>query len=304
MRHIELIELHDHPRFPAPLRDLMTDALQALWRFGNCYGAILGELHGGLAADRAFGKGGLVAGSECGAGRAEVLDLCSGGGGPWPRLAQELEREYGLAVRVCLTDKYPNLEGFTAAFTEAFAEASTGAFAQTRRRSGDGGAAGAVRLEFVAQPVDAMRVPQELAGFRTIFSSFHHFRPAEACAVLRGAMLARRGIGVFELARREAKTVLILCCTPLLVLLLTPAMRPFRWTRMFWTYVVPVVPLVIWVDGLVSCLRAYAPEELEEMVAQMGSEPDAAGYRWRLGEERRGLLPVTYLIGYPERVAD
>jgi hypothetical protein len=290
MRHIELLELHDHPRFPAPLRDLMTDALQALWRFGNSYGAILGQLHGGLAAT-ALGNGGLAADTECGAGRAEVLDLCSGGGGPWPRLAQELEREYGLAVRVCLTDKYPNLEAFT--------EASTEAFAQTRRRPGDG--CGAVRLDFVAQPVDAMRVPQELGGFRTIFSSFHHFRPAEACAVLRGAMLARRGIGVFELARREAKTVLILCCTPLLVLLLTPVMRPFRWTRMFWTYVVPVVPLVIWVDGLVSCLRAYAPEELEEMVAQMGGEPDAAGYRWRLGEERRGLLPVTYLIGYPER---
>lgn len=287
MRHIELIELHDHPRFPAPLRDLMTDALQALWRFGNSYGAILGQLYGGLAADRAFGNGGLAADTECGAGRAEVLDLCSGGGGPWPRLAGELEREYGLAVRVCLTDKYPN--------REAFAQTRL----QTRGQSGDG--SGAVRLDFVAQPVDAMQVPQELTGFRTIFSSFHHFRPAEACAVLRSAMLAHRGIGVFELARREAKTVVILCVAPLLVLLLTPAMRPFRWTRMFWTYVVPVVPLVIWVDGLVSCLRAYAPEELAEMVAQLGEVP---GYRWRLGEERRGLLPVTYLIGYPAKAAE
>jgi hypothetical protein len=302
MRHIELIELHDHPRFPAPLRDLMTDALQALWRFGNSYGAILGQLHGGLAADRAFGNGGLAAAdrafgngalaadTERGAERAEVLDLCSGGGGPWPRLARELEHEYGLAVRVCLTDKYPN--------REAFAQTRM----QTRRKSGDD--CGAVRLDFVAQPVDATRVPQELAGFRTIFSSFHHFRPAEACAVLRSAMLAKRGIGVFELARREAKTVLILCAAPLLVLLLTPTMRPFRWARLLWTYVVPVVPLVIWVDGLVSCLRAYAPEELAEMVAQLGGEPEGAGYRWRLGEERRGLLPVTYLIGYPGKAAE
>jgi hypothetical protein len=64
-----------------------------------------------------------------------------------------------------------------------------------------------------------------------------------------------------------------------------------------------VVPAVIWWDGLVSCLRAYAPEELEEMVAGLGRAAEGADgtrYRWCLGETRRGLLPVTYLIGYPE----
>jgi hypothetical protein len=70
---------------------------------------------------------------------------------------------------------------------------------------------------------------------------------------------------------------------------------------------VPVVPAVIWWDGLVSCLRAYAPEELEEMVAGLGQKADAAGvarYRWSVGEARRGLLPVTYLVGWPEEKRD
>jgi hypothetical protein len=287
MRRMELIELHDHERFPARLRDLMTDALQALWRFGNSYGAILPELHRGLM------RGAEGVGADGAVGRVEVVDLCSGGGGPWEGLAEALEREYGLAVRVRLTDRYPNV----------------GAVGQARRQVVDGGADGGLdgrggaRVEYLAEAVEAARVPEALAGFRTIFSSFHHLGPAEARAVLRSAMAAHQGIGVFELARRGVRTVVVLCVVPLLVLLLTPGIRPFSWARLWWTYVVPVVPAVIWWDGLVSCLRAYAPEELEEMVAGLGQEAADAGlvgYRWSLGEARRGLLPVTYLMGWPE----
>jgi hypothetical protein len=57
---------------------------------------------------------------------------------------------------------------------------------------------------------------------------------------------------------------------------------------------------VVWFDGVVSCLRAYGREELEAMVAQLEAAGAGTGYRWRLGEERGGRLPVTYLIGYPE----
>ncbi|HWZ53072.1 MAG TPA: class I SAM-dependent methyltransferase [Granulicella sp.] len=280
MRRTELIELHDHPRFPARLRDLMTDTLQELWRFGNSYGAILPQLHRGLTAAGVSAADAPSPPKPAGE-QVDVLDLCSGGGGPWPRLARDLERDYGLAVRVCLTDKYPNLQ------------------ALARPRSAEE----ETHLDYVPQPVDAAHVHPALSGFRTIFSSFHHFSPTEAREVLRSAMTANRGIGIFELARRELKTVLVLCLAPLLVLLLTPRMRPFRWSRLLWTYVVPVIPFVIWFDGLVSCLRAYAPEELQEMLAQLGSEPTGlsqASYRWFLGEERSGLLPVTYLIGYPE----
>ena len=41
--------------------------------------------------------------------RWQVLDLCSGAGGPWIWLRPILA-ERGLGVSVCLTDKYPNLD--------------------------------------------------------------------------------------------------------------------------------------------------------------------------------------------------
>jgi hypothetical protein len=269
MRRIDMVELHDHPRFPVFLRNLITEALQALWEIGNSYHPILLRLYASLSATST-------------AVPAEVLDLCSGSGGPWLRLSRELGRTYRFSVHVCLTDKYPNRRAFE----------QTRHMAQARvDRQTD--------LDYISRSIDAISIPSNARGFQTIFSSFHHFGPAEARKILQNAIEGNQGIGIFELANRSPKTLLILCLTPVLVLLLTPRIRPFRWSRLFWTYIIPVVPFVIWLDGFASCLRAYALEELNEMVEELARTPSGSKYQWQSGEERTGLLPVTYLIAYP-----
>jgi hypothetical protein len=259
MGRTELQEIHDHPGFPGFLRDLVTDALQSLWSFGNSYRAILGRLLG--AMDRA--------------GTREALDLCSGGGGPWLRLLCDPELAQSRRISVRLTDKYPN--------RSAFATAS----------------ATSELLAFESTPVDATQIPEHLAGFRTIFSSFHHFGPELARDVLFDALRQRRGVGIFEMASRSPRTMLAICCIPVISWCLAPAIRPFRWSRLFWTYLVPVVPFVLFYDGIVSCLRAYSQAELSELVRPL----EASDYEWQIGEDRSGFLPVTYLLGCPTRQA-
>jgi len=263
MRRTELQEIHDHPRFPGFLRDLVTDALQALWEFGNSYQPILGRLL--EAMDRA--------------GTQEVLDLCSGGGGPWLRLVREPALRGATGITVRLTDKYPNRR----------------AFRQASARS--------PLLRYEAEPVDATRIPDRLAGFRTIFSSFHHFDPGRAREVLADAASQRRGVAIFEVARRDPRTLLTICAIPAIAWIAAPSIRPFRWSRLLWTYLIPVVPFVLFYDGIVSCLRAYSEEELAELPPPpAGGDYEASrDYEWSVGEERGGLLPVTYLIGYPVR---
>ena len=59
-----------------------------------------------------------------------------------------------------------------------------------------------------------------------------------------------------------------LLLTPIYLWIATPFIRPFRWRRLFWTYVVPLVPLTCWWDGLVSQFRAYTPSELEDLASR------------------------------------
>ena len=258
MRRAELFEIHDHRWFPAFLRDMVTDGLQALWGYGNSYKPILPLLRDALAA----------------AGTSEVIDLCSGGGGPWFQLVQDFESEQHLPIRVCLTDKYPNRTAFEKALSDSNA-----------------------KIAFDSRPVQATEVPADLSGFRTMFSSFHHFRATEARKVLANAVEQGRGIAIFETAMRGPRTMLAICMVPFLILFLTPQIRPFRWSRMLWTYVFPVVPFVLWFDGWMSCLRSYSHKELDELVRSLPNE----SYRWEVGTQSDGFLPVTYLIGHPTK---
>jgi hypothetical protein len=206
------------------------------------------------------------------AGADRVLDLCSGAGGPWPWLAKELERS-GLRICVELSDKYPN--------------------EQVRKES--------AKLRYRDEFVDATRVPSGLAGFRTLFTSFHHFPPEQARAILKDAVDKRQGIGVFEIPGRRPLTLLLLPLVPLGDILLVPFLRPkflarAIW-RLVWRWVIPIVPLVLLFDGVVSCLRAYSPRELRELTSGL----EDSGYRWEIGCVKRGpfRLSITYLVGYP-----
>jgi hypothetical protein len=171
-----------------------------------------------------------------------------------------------------LTDKYPNVT----------------AFENTRQKTGG-------QITFYGGLVDAVSLPRELAGFRTIFTSFHHFTPNEAVAILQNAVDDAQGIGVFEAAKRDPLNILLTALMPLAGFLTAPFARPVRISRLFWTYIIPVIPFVLFFDGGVSCLRAYSQKELSLLAAQVR----AANYVWQIGEQSGGLAPITFLIGYP-----
>lgn len=256
MRRLHLLEIEDQPWCPAVLRDAATDFLQFMIVATDTYLPAVPLLQSAL--DRA--------------GTRQVVDLCSGGGGPWPGLLAHLDTP-DAPVDVCLTDRYPNRE----------------AFERANERTGG-------RLAFHPHPVDATALPAGLTGFRTLFTAFHHFRPDAARTILADAVRAGQGIGIFEATQRTAPSLLATAFSPLIVLAVTPFIRPFRWSRLLWTYLIPLVPLLVLFDGLVSCLRTYTPRELRTMTDSL----DAAGYTWEIGEAKgRGPVPVTYLIGIP-----
>jgi hypothetical protein len=257
MRRVHAFELEDQTWFPAAIRDLATDYLHF---FQTTF-----ALHRPAAA--------LLGPALEASGATAVVDLCSGGGGPLLVVQRDLAAG-GRHVRATLTDRFPNAQ----------------AFAHVARESGGA-------LTYVEAPVDARAVPQALAGFRTVFNAFHHFAPADAVAVLRDAAIHGQPIAVFELSNRAAYTLVPLLFTPLYVWLATPFIRPFRWRRLLWTYLVPLVPLTCWWDGIVSQLRAYTPSELEDLARCTG----VADYTWRAGQVRIGRTPgmMTYLIGIP-----
>ncbi len=256
---LRLFEIHEQSWFPQFLRDQFVDGLQMILEATNTYQPIAQLLRKRL--------------EQCGSER--VLDLCSGAGGPWPSLVRHFKINGAKPPEVFLTDKFPST-------TKLHELVSTTAN----------------RIYFLHDSVDATQIPSHLKGFRTLFSSFHHLNPDEARSLLQDSVNKRQAIGIFEAPARHALTLLSLLFIPIAAWLSVPFRRPFRWSRLLWTYLIPVIPFVLFFDGLISCLRAYSLRELQEMTEGLST----SGYGWEIGEQPGGLLPVriTYLFGWPK----
>jgi hypothetical protein len=261
MRRLHLFEIGDQTWCPNAFRDATTDLLELFLRTGRYYSPIVPKLSAAIQKTR----------------DREIVDLCSGGGGPWPSLLPEFGDDSPL--RVLLTDKYPNAVGI-----QRVEVASNGRICSDLRS------------------IDAVAVPPDLSGFRTMFTSFHHFRPRAARAILEDAVNNRVGIGVFEFTGRSLSRFAAVALTPFAVLYAVPFLRPLRWRTLLLTYLIPIVPLGVFFDGLMSCLRTYSPAELLELVEPLCGD----GYTWEVGETRgeRSRLPITFLLGYPTNDGD
>jgi hypothetical protein len=161
-------------------------------------------------------------------GGTTVVDLCSGNGGPIRTLA----RSSALAgVRFILTDAFPSPAG-----------------------------TGAPNIAWEPAPVDALseNVPP---GFRSCFNAYHHFSEQEKVDLLR--IHGRQGLLVAEILRPTPVCFLqVLLTTTVLQVLLCPFVKPFRWDRLLFTWLLPVNLLTVTWDGLVSVFRVDGPSRL------------------------------------------
>ncbi len=260
-RRIYLFEFTDLSWYPETLRRMQTDYLAFVASLGYAHKYIFPLLQKALHQ----------------AGTDEIVDLCSGGTGPWLRLA-ELFRLSGQPVRITLTDRHP----YPAAAKQ---------WAGTNHPE----------IVYLSQLVDALNVPEDLSGMRTLFEGFHHFRPADARKILQDAADRRAAIGIFEMTIKPPFGSILLALSSLMTLvsylLLTPFIKPRCWQRFLWTYLFPLVPLATCWDGVISLLRVYSPGELGELTRSI----QRPGYAWEMGLAPTGtpVFETIYLLGYP-----
>lgn len=199
----------------------------------------------------------------------QILDLGSGGGGGLLWLNQELKKSIP-NLKIILTDYYPNIP----------------AFKHTKQQANN--------FEFVKEPVDARNVPNNLKGLRTQFLSLHHFKPKDAKQILQNSVDSKSAIAIFEVQERSFPSILAMIFSPLSVIFTTPFIRPFKIGRLLFTYLIPIVPLFVLWDGLISCLRTYSVDEMNELINSLDNKES---FEWETGRIKSGPGVVLYLLG-------
>ncbi|MEO8512203.1 MAG: class I SAM-dependent methyltransferase [Ignavibacteria bacterium] len=255
--HLHLFEFEDFEWFPDIIRKGQTDYLHYMINKFNIYKPAAG----------------IIKDLMDNSGYNGILDLCSGGGGGMDLFQTELMKITGKDIKITLSDKYPNIEAF-----EKIKEDTNG------------------RVDFLKESVDVLSVPENSKCIRTVFSAFHHFKPDDARSILKQAVDNNLPIAIFEGAAKDIKNFLgILLFTPIIFLLITPFMRPFKMSRIFFTYIIPLIPITTVWDGLVSILRMYTPDEMLGMANSVTQN----GYVWKSGKVNNSIgTSIMYLTGY------
>ncbi len=202
-------------------------------------------------------------------GTSQIIDLGSGGGGGLIWLRSALKKKIK-DLQIILTDFYPNIS----------------AFKHTLKQSEN--------FDFIKTPIDARKLPKNLTGIRTLFLVFHHFKPDDAKQILQNAVDSKKGIAIFEGQERSLKSLLAMFFSPLSVLFVTPFIKPFKTGRLLFTYIIPIVPLFVWWDGMVSSLRTYSVKEMYSLVDQLDNKDS---FNWEIGRLKSGPGAILYLLG-------
>jgi hypothetical protein len=270
MERMSLFEFEDFRWFPGSLRECLTLYIAAMHRL--------------LGTERVLAP--LLARALAAAGTDRIVDLCSGGGGPLLEATGRLAAEHGLRPSVTLTDLYPN--------TDVAARINAAGSAEGR-----GG-----QVRYLPSPVDAGAVPESLQGVRTMVCSFHHMPPGVARRILQDAFEKRQALCVLEMSDNSQPRWLWWTAFPiglLMVLGVTPFVRPLRLRQLLLTYALPVLPFFISWDGAVSNARTYTEADLRELLAGL----EAPDYRWEIAHPKAPGAPATMLtlVGLPVRPA-
>ncbi len=257
MGRIHAFEFEDLQWFPKNLRNYATDFLQ--------YGANTFDMYKEIIPI-------LLKGVEK-SGNNIIVDVASGGGGGLLKIAHHL-KSLNPSLKIILSDLYPNQDAFER--TKAHAPET---------------------FDYKKDPINAMMVPPELKGLRTHFLSFHHFKPEQGKAILQNAIHHDQPIAIFEGQQRTFKSMMPMLLSPLTVLLTTPFIRPFKIGRIFFTYLIPIIPLCVWWDGIISVLRTYTVEELNTMILELDHHEQ---FDWQVGIAKGKPVDIGFLLGTPK----
>ena len=213
---------------------------------------------------------------------SEIVDYGSGSGGPMIETIQKINAEKIKSnIKLRLTDINPNpsiihkIENLNNEF-----------------------------ITYHPTSVNAINSDTDFNGLRTMIASFHHMDPKTAKSILLSAMNNKQPILIYEFAKNTIPILawwlflpLSLTILIIMTIFMTPFVRPLTFGQLFFTYIIPIIPLVYAWDGQASLMRTYSYDDIKELIGD--AEQDT--YNWTIedAKNKKGKTQGYYILGLP-----
>lgn len=184
-------------------------------------------------------------------GRKQITDLATGTGESVEFLLKHLDKAKS-DVQIVGTDLFPNvdvLENLRLKYPENF--------------------------NYVADQVNVfdLKNSDNEKKFYTIFTAFHHFHERDAVDFLRSAVGSQSELLVFEMGGRFDVLKYLWLPVGFFMFMLAPfTSKKWKWGKFIVSTIIPIIPVMVVFDGIVSNLRTYTENELRELAHRASPE--------------------------------
>ncbi|MEX0291304.1 MAG: hypothetical protein AB3N14_19530 [Flavobacteriaceae bacterium] len=265
MKRIQLFEFEDFSWFPAWLRNCMTRLIVLLQRMMGT-SQVLANLISKVLKEKQL---------------LTIVDLGSGSGGVMPDVLELLRQDPELKdVKLTMTDLYPN-EKIIKEITEKQD----------------------LNMSYYPTSVDATNIATAPAGLKTMVNSFHHMPPERARKILESAQQNHQPLLIYELGDNKMPLLVWWLLLPIslvilmiMVLFMTPFVRPLTWQQLVFTYLIPIIPICYAWDGQASLPRIYSLKDIDLLLEGLNSDK----YTWTKGHAlKKTKKQGIYVLGIP-----
>lgn len=234
MKRAALFEFEDQRWFPDWMRISLTRLIQVLHRLMKFDVTLARVLDEKLKVVNA----------------TSVVDLGSGAGGAMTDVFLLLRNKYQHNdLRLTLSDLYPNKT--TIERIEAMQ---------------------VVGLEYSKESINATKFEKVPKGLKTMINSFHHLDPTNAKKVLESAAKNQQPFFIYEMVDNKIPLLIWWLLLPfslvimiLMVLFMTPFVKPLTIKQVIFTYLIPIIPMAYAWDGQASMPRIYSMQDYSEL---------------------------------------
>lgn len=265
MKRKQLFEFEDFEWLPKIIRNGVTNLIVVYHKYAKTSDAI-SELVMSLHKQHAFDQ---------------ITDLGSGSGGPMLDVVDKINKSNSIAsINLVLTDLHPNPK-------------------YVQRINGKSN-----HVTYHDKSIDATNIKQVPPGLKTMIASFHHMDPDTAKKILQSAQGSKQPILIYELMKNTIPVILWWLLLPISLLILvvmslvmTPFVRPLTIGQLFFTFIIPIIPLVYAWDGQASLMRTYTFNDVKTLLGPQRS----IDYHWEINDVKSssGRNAGYYIMGYP-----
>lgn len=149
-------------------------------------------------------------------------------------------------------------------------------------------------FSFRGTAFDAVNQAENIPCVYTMFSAFHHFNEDDAIRIISSKLSENSDLIIFEMTPRDHSTNYIWLPFSIPFLMLSSLFsKKIKLSKILLSIILPIVPLMVVFDGLISNLRTYTKSELENM-AEKASRKSGKTIKVEFIAKRYALLMHSY----------